>query len=281
MRLQSIEWDKVWALMRRDMNNWASYKMQVIISIMGAIVGFASWGFNASYRNVTVQFQSVQPFLSTPVVNVTYLAFIVTGILVSNVVLSLTNGVTGGLRPWALESIMMTGIRPSTFVLGTVAWSYILSVLFFIPQLLIGVLFFDVSLSVNFLSFFLAVLISGVIVFGVSMASTGMRLVTKISDPINWILGISMSLLSGQTFPIQFINKYFPGVIYLSWSLPYTWIFDIVRLSTLTNASILDPAVAEAYLISLAFAAVLVPTGLYLFMWGLRRAKKQGTLGWW
>ena len=278
MKLQAIEWGKVLALLRRDMNNWASYKTQVTVSILGSLVGFASWGFNASYRNATVTLQSFTP---TPVFQISYLAYIVTGILVSNVVLSLTSGVTGGLRPWALESIMMTGMRPSTFVLGTVAWSYLLSVLLFIPQLLIGVLFFQVTLDVNIISFLLAILVSGVIVLAISMASVGMRLVTKGSDPILWILGISMSLLSGVTFPVQFLNKYFPGIIYISWALPYTWIFDIVRLSTLTGASILDPTVGVALLVCLAFAVVLVPIGLYLFSWGLRRAKQQGTLGWW
>jgi hypothetical protein len=278
VKLQAIEWKKALALMRRDMNTWSSYKMQMVIAIMGALVGFASWGFNASYRNVNVTFQSFQP---TPVYQTTYLAFIVTGILVSNVVLSLTGGLTSGLRPWMLESILMTGIRPSTFVVGTVAWSYMLSVIFFIPQLLIGIYFFNVNLNVNFLSFILSVLISGVIVFGLSMASVGMRLVTKVTDPINWMLGISMTLLSGQTFPIQFLNQYFPGIAYVSWSLPYTWIFDIIRLSTLTNASILDPSVAVTFLVSFGYALALVPAGIYVFRWGLRRAKKQGTLGWW
>jgi ABC-2 type transport system permease protein len=273
-----IEWGKVWALMRRDAKTWSSYKMQMVIAVLGALVGFASWGFNASYRNVTVQFQSFTP---TPVYQISYLSFIVTGILVSNVVLSLTAGLTNGLRPWMIESILMTGIRPSTFVLGTVAWQYILSVIFFFPQLLIGIFFFNVQLDVNFPSFLLAVLISGIIVFGLSMASVGMRLVTKVSDPVAWILGISMSLLSGQTFPIQYLNSYFPGIAYVSWCLPYTWIFDIVRLSTLTNASILDPNVAEAFVVSLGYAVILVPIGLFIFIWGLRRAKKQGTLGWW
>jgi ABC-2 type transport system permease protein len=278
MRFRTFEWRKAFALMRRDMNTWSSYKMQMAIAIMGALVGFASWGFNASYRNVTVTLYSYQ---TTPVATVSYLSFIVTGILVSNVVLSLTGGLTSGLRPWMLESILMTGIRPSTFVLGTVAWSYTLSVIFFIPQLLIGVYFFNVGLSVNILSFVLAVLISGVIVFGLSMASVGMRLVTKVTDPINWILGISMSLLSGQTFPVQFLNSYFPGIQYVSWCLPYTWIFDIIRLTTLANASILQPSVAVAFLVSLGYAVALVPVGLSVFLWGLRRAKKQGTLGWW
>jgi ABC-2 type transport system permease protein len=275
--MRPIEWDKVWALMRRDMSAWTSYKMQVVIAILGALIGFASWGFNASYRNINVTFQSFQP---TPVYQTTYISFIITGILVSNVVLSLTGGVTSGLRPWMIESILMTGMRPSTFVLGTVAWSYILSVIFFIPQFLIGVFFFHAGLNVNFLSFIISVAISGVIVFGISMASVGLRLVTKVSDPINWMLGISMSLLSGQTFPVQYLNNFFPGISNISWALPYTWIFNIIRLSTLTGASVFDPSVGAAFLISLVYAVVLVPVGLYTFLWGVRRAKKQGTLGW-
>jgi len=273
-----IEWGKVSALIKRDMKNWTSYKMQIVIAILGALVGFASWGFNASYRNITVTFQSFQP---TPVYTTTYVAFLISGILVSNVVLSLTSGVTGGLRPWMLESILMTGIRPSTFVLGTVAWSYLLSVALFIPQLMIGIFFFNINLDVNLPTFILSVLISGLLVFGISMASVGIRLVTKITDPVAWILGISLSLLSGQTFPVQYLNNYFPGISNLSWALPYTWIFDIIRLSTLTGASIFDPGVAEALLITLAYAVVLLPIGLYSFVWGLRKAKKQGTLGWW
>jgi ABC-2 type transport system permease protein len=277
MKFTNIDWSTVWALIKRDAQNWSSYKMQVVIAVLGALVGFSAWGFNASYRNVTVSFQGFSP---TPVYQISYLSFIVSGVLVSNVVLSLTGGVTSGLRPWMLESILMTGIRPSTFVLGTVAWSYMLSVVFFFPQLIIGLFFFNVSLDVNFISFVFAILISGVIVFGISMASVGMRLVTKITDPIAWVLGISMSLLSGQTFPIQYLNSYFPGITYVSWALPYTWIFDIVRLSTLTGVSVLDPGMAEALLVSLVYALALVPVGLYTFRWGLRRAKKQGTLGW-
>jgi hypothetical protein len=276
MRLPGIEWGKVLALMKKDMSNWASYKLQVLSSITGALVGFASWGFNASFRNQVVPLTSFSGIAYTT----TYLAYIVTGILVTNVVLSLNSSVRGGLRPWVLESVLMTGIRPSTFVLGSVAWSYILSVILFIPQLLIGIVFFQINLAVNYLSLIAAILVSGIIVFGISMASVGMRLVTKVTDPISWILGVSMTLLSGQTFPVQYLNNYFPGIAYLSWCLPYTWIFDTVRLSTLANASIIAPGVGEEFLISAVYAAFLVPAGLYLFLWGLRRAKKQGTLGW-
>jgi ABC-2 type transport system permease protein len=276
LRVPGIEWGKVFALMRKDMSNWASYKLQVLSSITSALVGFASWGFNASYRNIPVTLTSFTQTTYTA----SYLAYIVTGILVTNVVLSLNSSVRGGLRPWVLESVLMTGIRPSTFVLGSVAWSYILSVILFIPQLVIGVVFFQINLSVNIISLIVAILISGVMVFGISMASVGLRLVTKVTDPISWVLGLSMTLLSGQTFPVSYLNNYLPGIAYVSWCLPYTWVFDTIRLSSLANASILAPGVGEEFLISGIYAVLLVPAGLYMFLWGLRRAKKQGTLGW-
>jgi len=53
-----------------------------------------------------------------------------------------------------------------------------------------------------------------------------------------------------------------------------------VRLSSLEAGSLLDPGVAEAFLATLAYALVLIPISLYVYRWGLNRAKKDGTLGW-
>ena len=53
-----------------------------------------------------------------------------------------------------------------------------------------------------------------------------------------------------------------------------------MRLSLLTNASILDPSVAEAFLGAFVFAIVLLPISYYVFNISVRRAKKDGTLGW-
>ena len=53
-------------------------------------------------------------------------------------------------------------------------------------------------------------------------------------------------------------------------------------LSMLTNASLLDPAVAEVFLGALlvAIAAILLPISYYVFNISIRRAKRDGTLGW-
>jgi ABC-type multidrug transport system permease subunit len=174
----------------------------------------------------------------------------------------------------------MTGIKTPTFVLGTSLWTYILSVVLFLPQLYLGVYAFGARLIVNPLSLVIAIIISSLIIFCLAMISTGIRIVTKVTDPVTWGLAVAASLLSGLTFPVSQLNNYLPGLSTVSWLLPQTWIYHIVRLSTLEAGSLLDPQIAEAFLVTLGYAAVLVPVSVVVYRWGLSRAKKDGTLGW-
>ncbi|MDA4126140.1 MAG: ABC transporter permease, partial [Thaumarchaeota archaeon] len=183
------------------------------------------------------------------------------------------------INPFTLETILMAGLRTPTFILGTVLWPYIFSVILFIPQLVVGIVYFHANLLVNPISFVLAMAISSVIVFSLAMVSTAFRIVTKTSDPVSWGLTIAANLFSGITFPVQHLNDYVPGLSNISWILPQTWVYHIVRLSTLENASLLDPGVALSFGIAALFGVILLPLSYYVFRWGLTRAKRDGTLG--
>lgn len=260
---------KIWALTKRDMYSWASYKSQAVTMILTSVIGIASWGYNATYRNVPV-----------PQYNTDYVSFLVVGILISNLILPLQQGLQRRINPWTLETILMSGVRTPTFVLGTVMWTYFISVALLIPQIFIGVYVFGAHLAINPLSFVIALLISSLIVFSLAVISTGMRLVTKVTDPVTWALTLSASLLSGMTFPIQHLNDYVPGLSTISWLLPQTWIYHVVRLASLENASLLNPSVAIAFSIAAGFAVIMVPIAFGIYRWGLNRAKRDGTLGW-
>jgi len=264
-----IEIDKIWALTKRDMRLWRSYKSAAITAVLGGLLGITSWGLNATYRNVAV-----------PQYNTDYVSFLITGILVTNLILPISQGLQSRFNPWTLETVLMTGLRSSTLVLGSVGWTYILSVLLFIPQMILGVFVFGAHLVINPISLIVAVLLSTIVVFSIAMISTGLRIVTKVSDPVTWGLGVAASVFAGVTFPIQHLNSYLPGLSDVSWILPQTWIYDIVRLSSLEGASLLEPSVAEAFLVTLCFGLVLLVLGAHIFRWGLIRAKKDGSLGW-
>jgi len=253
--------------MNRDMRNWTTYKTAAITGILGSVLGIASWGLNSTFVNRAV-----------PEYNTDYVSFLMTGILISNLILPLGYGVSK-LNPQTIENILMTGMSTPTFVLGGLMWTYVFSMIFFVPQFLIGVYVFGAHLYTNIVSLIVAMIISSMIVLSFSIISTGMRIVTKVNDPFTWAIGVMSSIFSGMTFPIDHLNNFLPGLSNVSWALPATWIYHIIRLSTLENASLTEPSVALAFLITLCYALVLIPTSIWVFQWGLRRAKQDGSLG--
>jgi len=265
---------KMWALTKRDIYNWSTYKSQAVTSILGAIIGIGVWGFTGAFRDVPV-----------PQYNTDYISFLVVGILVTSVILPLGSGVQKQLNPWTLETILMTGIRTPTFVLGTSLWTYIFSLILFVPQAIIGVYVFGAHLDVNYFSLVTAVLISSLIIFSLAMISTGLRMVTKVTDPVTWAIGIGASLLSGLSYPVSTVTNFmsshgFGFLTWLPWILPQTWIYDIVRLSTLESGSLFDPSILLPFLVTLAYAIAFLPIAAFVYRWGMNRAKRDGTLGW-
>ena len=264
-----IEFRKVWALTKRDAYDWSSYRSQVLTTILTAAVGTAAWGFNATFRNVGV-----------PQYQTDYVSFLVTGILVANIITSISTGLANRMKPWTLETVLMTGIRAPTFVVGTASWTYLLAIVLFLPQLALGIVVFGVKLVINPVSLALAVLVSSAIILSITMIAIGIRLVTKVNDPVTWSLTVAAQLLSGMTFPVQHLDSFLPGLSSFSWLLPQTWVYHIVRVAALEGASPFDSAVAISFIEASLIALIMVPLALLVFRWGLRRAKKDGTLGW-
>jgi hypothetical protein len=264
-----IEFSKAWALVLRDIHNWTSYKSQMLTSVSSAVIGIASWGLIGTYNTAFV-----------PQYGTNYVTFLVSGILIGNLLLPVSSGVSSRLSPWSIETVLMTGISAPTFVLGTAGWAYLLSVIFTIPQLAVSFYLFPLQFNVNLVSFCLAFIISTAIMFSISMISSGIRLVTKVTDPVTWFLGVAQNLLAGMTFPISHLNSVYPGLSSVSWFIPQTWIYDTMRLSILSGGSLLNQSVAWAFAGAATVALIMVPLGIYTFRWGLVRAKKEGNIGW-
>ena len=264
-----IELGKAWALIRKDMRNWSSYKSSVFTSIAGAIIGAASWGLLGTFNTASVTEY-----------NTNYVSFLVVGILMTNMMMPVISGTSNRLSPWSLETILMTGISTPTYVLGTVGWGFIIAVIFTLPQFIISIILFPVILEINVISFILAFAISFVIMFSLGMISTGVKLVTKVTDPITWFLIAAQGLFAGMTFPVSHLDSILPGLSTVSWFIPQTWIYHIIRLSLLSDGSLADASVASAFLGATIIALILAPIGYYMFRWGLIRAKKEGNIGW-
>jgi len=265
-----IELKQIIAFTKRDFHSWTTYKALVITQIINVFIGVFSWGVGAAYVQKPV----------SEMYGSDYISFLVVGIAIGNLIMPLAQGFQA-LNPWTLETILMTGISTPVFVIGNVMWTYIFSILTFIPYLLIGIYFFHVKLNANIPSVIAAFTISAAILMGLAMISTGLRIVTKSTDPITWAINVLGNLFAGITFPVVYLNTiFFPGISAISWLLPQTWVYHLCRLSMLTNASLLDPKILIQFLEGSIFAVVLFPIGYKIFQWGVARSKREGTLGW-
>jgi hypothetical protein len=234
-------------------------------------VGVFSWGVSATYVQKPV----------SEMYGSDYISFLVVGIAIGNLIMPLVQGVERQLNPWTLETILMTGVSTPVFVIGSIMWTYIFSVITFVPYLIIGIYVFNVKLNVNIASSIVAFGISAAILMGLAMISTGLRIVTKSTDPITWVLNVLQNLFAGVSFPVIYLNTiFFPGASTISWFLPQTWVYHLCRLAMLTNASLLDPNILIQFLEGSIFAIILLPVGYKIFQWGLTRSKREGTLGW-
>ena len=266
-----IQLKQIIAFTKRDFFSWTTYKTAMTTQLINIIIGVFSWGIAASYVQKPV----------TEMYNSDYVSFLVVGVAISNLVMPLVQGVERQLNPWTLETVLMTGINIPVFVVGNISWNYIFSVLTFVPYLLIGIYLFGARLSVNIPSAILAFVISAAIMMSLAFISTGLRIVTKSTDPITWALNILQNLLAGVAFPVVYLNKiFFPGASTLSWFLPHTWVYHLCRLAMLTNASLTDPKVLLDFAKGSLFAIILLPISYRVLRWGVARSKKEGTLGW-
>ncbi len=266
-----IQLKQIIAFTKRDFASWTTYKTAMTTQLINILIGVFSWGVAAKYVQKPV----------TEMYNSDYVSFLVVGIAIGNLVMPLVQGVERQLNPWTLETVLMTGISIPVFVIGSVAWNYIFSVLTFIPYLLIGTYVFGANLDVNILSAILAFIISAVIMMSLSFISTGLRIVTKSTDPITWAINILQSLFAGVAFPVVYLDTiFFPGVSTFSWFLPQTWVYHLCRLAMLNNASLTDPKVLIDFVKGSLFAIILLPVGYRVLRWGVARSKKEGTLGW-
>src|SRR5512136_1040127 len=115
------------AFTKRDFFSWTTYRTAAITQIVGILIGVFSWGIGAAYVQKPVQ----------EMYGSDYISFLLVGVAVSSLILPLMQGIQNQLNPWILEIILMTGVSNTIFVLRNITWTYIFSIISFIPYLII------------------------------------------------------------------------------------------------------------------------------------------------
>lgn len=259
------ELEKIYYFMKRDILSFSTYKTNILILVLTAVFGALSF----SYLGTSATSQSVLQMY-----NMDLTTYLVIGLAFSTYLNQALTLVQKTINPWALEEVLVSPTRLSTFIVGSSLWGFIWSTAVVAVYLGIGIAFFGVNLSINILGT-LIVLALGIGTFlGFSMIGAGILILTKQGDPVTALITIATSLFGNVLFPPQIMPVALQAISYI---IPQYYFFTSIRLM-LTGWTI--PMILPYLLILGLMCAIILPLGYGVYAWCLKTARRNGTLSW-
>jgi ABC-2 type transport system permease protein len=174
-----------------------------------------------------------------------------------------------------LEAVLLTPTRISTFLFSLALWNLMLATLDMLVYIALAVFLFKISFAhMNICSTVVIFLLTITSFSALGIISASFIMVLKRGNPFGWILGSLEGLVGGVYFPItvlpawmQFLAKFFP----------ITYAIQAIQLAVYQGYP-LTRLGRETGLLFI-FSVVLLPLSLLSFSFGLRKARREGSLG--
>lgn len=207
-----------------------------------------------------------------------YFAFVIIGIAMTDYLAvslnSFGNEIRSAQMMGTLEALLVTPTSVALILFSSSLFSFTLSSVRIIAYFLYGVLVF--GLQLHFTSLPLLCLIMCLTILsctGIGLISAGFVIIFKQGSPLNWIVSTSSGVLGGILYPVAVLPSWLQPFSNL---LPITHALESIRQIMLNGCTLAHVYREIIYLI--LFCATLLPLGLMLMHYGLRKAKKEGSL---
>jgi ABC-2 type transport system permease protein len=262
---------KMWLFLKRGLITFLSYKTALVLGILGGFVGLLQFSFMGMFLTEGNSFPALEQYggnlLSYLIIGTAFTSFL--GVSLH----SFQNTIRSEQHMGTLEYLLITNTRLELLLMYSGLMNFVNAFVNTAVLLLVIVFVFDVPLEVNLLGSLLAMVLTITSLSGIGLMSAGVIIVTKIGDPITWVLTTLTGLLSGVLFPIEYLPGYLKSISLL---LPTTHALHALRLALMQNASLDE--IAPQLLLLLLITLVTVPLGLIVVRLGFNRARKAGTL---
>lgn len=259
------------ALLRAGWLTALSYRLNLLFSVAGLVALLLPVYFVA---------QALQPVAAGSIQNEgrDYFGFLVVGLavltLMSTSLMALPGSIGGAISSGTLEAVLATPARLPAVLVGLIgyelSWSAIRAILMLAMGAALGS---AISLSGLPLAA-LALMLTLACYFGASLGLGSMILIFRTVGPLGSGLVAASALLGGVYYSTSVIPSW---IQHLSVAMPLTYGLRAIRQALLAGAPL---AVIQADLIPLAGLALgLLLLGGAAFLYGLRHARREGTLG--
>jgi ABC-2 type transport system permease protein len=173
-----------------------------------------------------------------------------------------------------LEHLLVTQTSLPVLVAGSAIYPFVVTTLRIAIYIVWGVAFFHFPLyAANWLGVF-SMLVATLLAFcGLGIFSASYLLLFKRGNPGKWFFLSISSVTGGMLFPVSILPDWLQFVAHLN---PVSYALDGMRTALLGGAGF--SALLHPLGVLLGFAAVLLPSSVFVFAWALKRTKMNGTL---
>jgi len=207
-----------------------------------------------------------------------YFAFVLVGIAFVDYLSVSLNSFSSQIRSaqmmGTLEALLVTPTSVSSILFSSSLYNFTFTSLRIIVYMVFGVFIFGVTLHFTSLTALAVIIVLTILSFiGIGLFSAAFIIIFKQGSPINWVMSIGSGLLGGVLYPVSVLPSWLQPYSYL---LPITHALEAIRQLLLNGAPF--AAVYKQVLILSLFAGILLPLGLTAFGYGLKMARKEGSL---
>jgi ABC-2 type transport system permease protein len=257
--------DKTAAIARRDLLTAVRYRTGFVLGAVGAVTELAAFYYLS--RAVGPSFRpDGQDYFSFLLIGTGFYTFLLMGVH------AFLQTVQEAQQTGTLEVLMTTSTSPPVLVFLSAISAFTANTFTLGFYLAAGLALFEAPFDANVGAAISVFLLSVVIAGALGLLAAALQIAIQKGSAVVWALG-SVWFLTGTMFPVAVLPK---PLRYLSAVIPMTHCLDGMRLALLEGAP-MGILVKKLAILGL-FGTVLVPVGLLVFSWTLRRARLQGTL---
>ena len=256
------------AFVRRDFLMVRSYRYPFVMDTFFGVLQLAVTYF------ISVTFQDVgsEQLDGAP----SYFAFAAIGVVIALVIEAATQGISSRVRDGqvsgSLEALLVQPLSTSQLCSGLIIFPFVFAMVRAAIYLVVAVLVMDLAVArTDWVGFAVIFVLTGAALAPFGIASAALVLVYKRGEVLSGGVLFAMTILSGAAFPVSVL----PGVLEaVGRVLPLRFAFDGARQALFEGGGWVPEAVGL-----LAFAAIAVPTALWLFGRAVKKARDNGSLG--
>ncbi|MEW6570514.1 MAG: ABC transporter permease [Nitrospirota bacterium] len=259
------------AFLKRDFLIDISYRFRFLLQIIGIFVSTLMLFFLSRLVGTGMANQ-MEPYGGN------YFAFVLVGVAFTDYLSvslgSFSSQIRSSQMMGTLEALLVTPTSISTILLSSTLYNFSFTSVRIALYLIIGVFVFGLNLYLTSLPAFLLIMVLTILAFsGIGLLSAAFIIVFKQGSPISWAIGISSGLLGGVFYPVDILPLWLKPYAHL---LPITHALEAIRQVLLKGATF--SAIYNEILALSIFVISLFPLGLFAFSYGLKIARKEGSL---